>query len=115
MRPLIQIQKLIENNNFFDSTVYERYDLRGVISLNQKFVTRQGDLLITNYYITRYNERGLVKAYLKNIGKYFVFRESHIIIPANENTVIFHNEHGLLVIPAKFETLNFYTFRNAYD
>lgn len=110
-----QIQKVIERCDFLTSSVYERYDLRGVISPHEKVVIRQGDLLVTNYLIPYHNERGLNRAHLRDHGKYLTFRESHIIIPANENIILFHNEHGLVVIPIPFERLHFYTFRDSYD
>lgn len=109
------IRKLIQNYDFFGSTVYERYDLRDVLKNNERFIIRQGDLIITNKMIIGHAERGLTKAYLRRKNGYETFRDSHVIMPLHSSTIIFHNEHGLVVIPESLERLYFYTFNLAFD
>lgn len=111
----IQTQKMLKNIDFLTSTVYEKYDLRGVIAPGEKVVVRQGDLIVTNYTIFHHSQRGLSRAYLRDNGKYYIFRESHVIMPAGDSTILFHNEHGLVILPISFESLHFYTFVNASD
>ena len=119
----IQIQKDLEKFNFLESTVYDRYDLTDLVKPNERFVIRQGDLIITNYDIPERRKRGLRYAWLdrykgKNNDKsnsILVFAGNHFIIPLKDETVVIHPEHGVVVIPANKENLNFYTFSNAVD
>ncbi|AOS58375.1 conserved lipothrixviral protein [Sulfolobus islandicus filamentous virus 2] len=111
MSTQIQIKKLIERCNFLTTTMYEKYDLRSILKPNEKFIVRQGDLIITNKLIPKPELRGLRHIYLTNL----TFRGSHIILPFKNYTTIFHNEHGLVIIPEKIERLAFYTFDNSVD
>jgi len=48
----IQIQKDLEKINFLESSVYDRYDLTNMVKPEDKFVVRQGDLVVANYIIS---------------------------------------------------------------
>ena len=111
----IQVQKNLTQINFLNTTIYERNDLTSLISPGEKFMVRQGDLIVTNYFIDQYRQRGLDKAHLTNEDGVYIFRRSHYIIPQKEQTVLVHNEHGIVVIPRPFHSLKFYTFNNAGD
>jgi len=111
----IQVQKYLNQIDFLNTTIYERNDLTNLISPGEKFMVRQGDLIVTNYFIDQYRQRGLNKAYLTDEGGIYTFRRSHYIIPEKEKTVLVHNEHGIVVIPRPFHSLRFYTFNNAGD
>ena len=111
----IQIQKELTQTDFLTSTIYERNDLSNAIQPGEKFMVRQGDLIVTNYIIDQYRKRGLNKAYLTDEGGIYTFRRSHYIIPQKEQTILIHNEHGITVIPRPFHSLRFYTFNNAGD
>jgi len=111
----IQIQKELTQTDFLTSTIYEKNDLTNLISPGQKFVVRQGDLIVTNYFIDQYRQRGLNKAYLTDEDGIYTFRMSHYIIPEKDKTVLVHNEHGITVIPRPFHSLKFYTFAEGGD
>ena len=111
----IQTQKYLNQIDFLNTTVYERNDLTSLISPGEKFVVRQGDLIVTNYNIDNYEKRGLTKVHLTNEDGFYIFRWSHYIIPEKDQTVLVHNEHGIVVIPRPFHSLRFYTFNNAGD
>ena len=111
----IQVQKELTQIDFLNTTVYERNDLTNSISSGEKFVVRQGDLIVTNYIIDQYRKRGLNKAYLTDEGGIYTFRMSHYIIPQRNQTILVHPEHGVTVIPRPFHSLRFYTFNNAGD
>ena len=111
----IQVQKNLTQINFLTSTIYEKNDLSNLINSGEKFMVRQGDLIVTNYSIENYGKRGLRKVYLTNEDGVYIFRRSHYIIPQKEQTVLVHNEHGIVVIPRPFHSLKFYTFNNAGD
>jgi len=111
----IQVQKNLTQIDFLTSTIYERNDLSNVIQPGEKFMVRQGDLIVTNYLIDQYRQRGLNKAYLTDEGGIYTFRMSHYIIPEKDKTVLVHNEHGIVVIPRPFHSLKFYTFAQDGD
>lgn len=111
----VQTGNPIQNYNFLTTSIYERYDLSGILKPGEKFIIRQGDLVITNKMITGHAERGLIKAYLRRKNGYETFRDSHVIMPLQSSTLVFHNEHGLVVIPESLERLYFYTFSSAFD
>jgi hypothetical protein len=54
----IQVQKNLTQINFLNTTVYERNDLTSLISPGEKFMVRQGDLIVTNY-ILKTTEKGV--------------------------------------------------------
>jgi len=115
----IQIQKPINQFNFLESTMYDRHDLTNLVKNGEKFVVRQGDLVITNYDISDRRKRGLRYAWLdkykdKNTN-ILVFAGNHFVIPLGDETIIAHPEHGVVVIPLEKDKLNFYTFSNAID
>jgi len=111
----IQIQKELTQTDFLTSTIYERNDLSNAIQPGEKFMVRQGDLIVANYHIENYGKRGLSKVYLTNEDGVYIFRWSHYIIPEKDQTVLVHNEHGIVVIPRPFHSLKFYTFIDAGD
>jgi len=111
----IQIQKNLNQIDFLTSTIYEKNDLTNSISPGEKFVVRQGDLIVANYHIENYGKRGLSKVHLTNEDGVYIFRRSHYIIPEKEQTILIHNEHGITVIPRPFHSLKFYTFAQGGD
>ena len=111
----IQTQKILNQVDFLTSTVYEKYDLREAIKKNEKFVIRQGDLIITNFPIIKPIDKGLRHAEIKQVTNIGIFRDSHLIYALNDSTILFHNEHGVIRIPEKEENLYFYVFDNAVD
>jgi len=123
----IQTQKILNQFDFLTTSIYERYDLRDVLKKGERFIIRQGDLIITNFPISRTMDKGLRHAVIDqvtNIGKFplankvsniGIFRNSHLIYTLSDSTILFHNEHGLVIIPEKEENLSFYTFDNAVD
>jgi hypothetical protein len=115
----IQTKKILNQFDFLTTSIYERYDLRDRLKKGEKFVIRQGDLIITNFPITNIIDKGLRHAYIdhdttntNNIG---IFRNSHLVYALSDSTILFHNEHGLVIIPEKEENLNLYVFDNAVD
>ena len=111
----IQIQKALKDVDFLTSTMYERYDLTNSIRPGDRFAIRQGDLVITNYYIDNYRQRGLRKAWCQRRGNVYKYLWSHIAIAQEDKTVLIHPEHGITVIPKHIDELEFYTFSNAGD
>jgi hypothetical protein len=119
----IQVQKNLEKINFLESTVYDKYDLTDLVKKDEKFMVRQGDLVITNYLISYKRKRGLTSAWLhkcnnkhSNIdSNIWVFGNNHFVIDANNETILVHPEHGITVIPIPMHQLNFYTFNQAKD
>ena len=111
----IQIEKSLSQLNFLMSSIYERHDLTDQVKKGDRILVRQGDLIITNYKIENYRRRGLRRAYLENKHGILNFANSHYIIPLSEKTILVHNEHGMAIIPEKFERLNFYTINNVVD
>ena len=111
----IQLQKSLGQVNFFETTLYEKNDLTNAIRPSDRFTIRQGDLVITNYEIDIFKRTGLRIARLLENNGIFIFRNSHFVIPSAEKTILVHNEHGVTIIPLKFEKLNFYTFDRGGD
>jgi len=123
----IQTQKILNQFDFLTSSMYERYDLREAIRSGERFVIRQGDLIVTNFPISRTMDKGLRHASIDqvtNIGIFAlankvsnigIFRGSHLIYSLSDSTILFHNEHGVIRVPEKEENLYFYTFDNAID
>ena len=111
----IQVQKALSQIDFLTSTVYERHDLTNQVGKEDKFVVRQGDLVVTNYYIGNYRQRGLRRAWKVWKGNIYKFMGSHVVIPEGDQTVLIHPEHGVTVIPKPFDSLYFYTFSDAGD
>jgi len=119
----IALEKSLNQFNFLMSSPYEKYDLTNTLRPGDRFVVRQGDLIIANYEIDGRRKRGLRYAWLDRYkGKngdvnsnILVFAGNHFIIPLKNETIIAHPEHGIVVIPTNKENLNFYTFRNAVD
>jgi hypothetical protein len=111
----IVLQKSLSKIDFLTSTQYERYDLTNQIKKGDRFMVRHGDLIIINYEVNNYRRRGLRRAYLEDRKGILNFANSHYIIPEGGKTVLVHNEHGLIIIPEKFERLNFYTINYAVD
>jgi hypothetical protein len=110
-----QIQKTLNQTNFLTSTIYEKNDLTNLISPGEKFMIRQGDLIVTNYPIDNHEKRGLTKVYLPKEDCIYIFRRTHYIIPEGDQTVLIHPEHGVTVIPRNFHSLRFYTFAEGGD
>jgi len=111
----IQIQKDLTQIDFLTTTIYEKNDLTNMIKDGDKFMIRQGDLIVTNYYIDMYRKRGLRKAYIYEKNGVKTFMGSHYILPLKDKTILIHNEHGITVIPRPFESLHFYTFDESGD
>jgi len=111
----IQTQKYLNQIDFLNTTVYERNDLTNLISSGEKFMVRQGDLIVTNYNIDNHEKRGLTKVRLINEDDIYTFRRSHYIIPEENQTILIHPEHGITVIPRPFHSLKFYTFAQGGD
>ena len=105
--------------NFLTATVYEKNDLSNQITSEDKFMVRQGDLIVTNYYINEYRKKGLGKAVLDYDGMDYkgvlTFANSHMVIPHENETVLIHPEHGITIIPFNIKLLEFYTFNDARD
>ena len=111
----VQIQKGLRNIDFLTSSIYERNDLTGFISPGEKFMVRQGDLIVTNYHIDQYRKRGLREALIFSGGNLHIFAISHIILPEGDQTLLVHPEHGVIVIPRPMNRLHFYNIDNAVD
>ncbi len=115
----VALEKSLNQYDFLTTTIYDRYDLSDLIRRDEKFVVRQGDLVITNYLISDRRRRGLRHAWLQKCkGKnsnIWIFGGNHFIIDANNETIIVHPEHGIVTIPLPMYQLNFYTFDEAKD
>jgi len=115
----IALEKALSQIDFLTASPYDRYDLTGLVKPNERFVIRQGDLVITNYFIDDRRKKGLRYAWLERYkngnSNILVFAGTHFIISMNDKTILAHHEHGVVVIPLEKENLNFYTFRNAVD
>jgi len=109
------LEKGLEKVNFLASSIYERHDLTNMVKTGQKFIIRQGDLVITDYEIDVFKRIGLRGARLIERDGVFVFRNSHFVIPTENKTLLIHNEHGVTVIPIPMQKLNFYTFDRGGD
>jgi len=115
MNMQIQIEKSLNQVNFLMSSILEKYDLTNQVSQGDRILVRQGDLIVCNYTIENYRKRGLRRAYLEDKHGILDFANSHKIIPLQNETILIHQEHGLIVIPEKFENLRFYTINDAVD
>ena len=111
----IQIQKDLTQTDFLTATVYEKNDLTDMIKPGEKFMVRQGDLIVTNYPVDNYRKRGLREALIFSGGGVHIFGLSHLIIPKGEETLLVHPEHGIIVIPRPMHRLYFYNIDNAVD
>jgi hypothetical protein len=111
----IALEKSLSQVNFLMSSVYEKHDLTRLINNGEYFVIRQGDLIVTNYKIFEYRKRGLRKAYLTDRNGILNFANSHFIVPLREETLLIHNEHGVIIIPRNYDKLEFYTINHAVD
>ena len=111
----VQLEKALSQINFLESTVYEVSDLTHMINPNDKFVVRQGDLIVTNYPIDNYRQRGLRKVWSQRKGNIYIHLGSHVVIPLQEKTILMHPEHGITIIPENYYELLFYTFSDAGD
>ena len=115
----IALEKALNQINFLESTLYDRYDLTNLVKPNEKLIVRQGDLIIANYYIGERRKKGLRYAWLERYGNgnnnILVFGGNHFIIPLGNKTIVTHPEHGTVIIPLEKDKLNFYTFNKASD
>jgi len=111
----IEIEKSLNKIDFLTSTPYEKYDLSNQVKKGDRVLIRHGDLIVTNYQIMNYRKRGLRRAFLDDKNGILSFMNSHYVIPLSERTILVHNEHGMIIIPEKFERLNFYTINNVVD
>ena len=115
----IQIEKSLNQYNFLTATVYEKNDLTNIITKEDRFMIRQGDLIVTNYYINESRKKGLAKALLDYDGIDYrgvlKFANSHVVIPLQNETILLHPEHGITIVPFNIKLLEFYTFSDARD
>jgi hypothetical protein len=119
----VALEKNLSQINFLESSIYDRYDLTNLIRKDEKFVVRQGDLIVTNYLISDKRKRGLRNAWLHECNRkdsnvasnIWVFGGNHFIIPLQEKTILVHPEHGIVIIPISMDKLMFYTFNEAKD
>jgi hypothetical protein len=111
----IQVQKYLNQTDFLTTTIYERNDLSNVIQPGEKFVVRQGDLVVTNYHIDNYRQRGLRRPWSQRKGNVYKYLGSHIVFPLQNETLLVHPEHGVVIIPRDYCELEFYTFSDAGD
>jgi hypothetical protein len=111
----VQVQKALSQFDFLTTTMYERYDLTNLIKPNERFVVRQGDLIVTNYPIENHRQKGLRYAWTMRKDSIYKFMGSHIVISQENQTLLIHPEHGIVVIPKNFNELEFYTFADAGD
>jgi len=115
----IALEKSLSQVNFLESTPYERHDLTNLVKPNEKLVIRQGDLIVTNYFIDGRRKKGIRYAWLERYknenSNILTFAGTHFIISMSDKTILAHHEHGIVVIPTNKENLNFYTFHNSMD
>jgi len=115
----IQLKKNLSQIDFLTSSIYDRYDLTNSIKPEDRFMVRQGDLIVTNYYINESRKKGLGKAILDYDGMEYKgilnFANSHVVIPLQNQTILLHPEHGITIIPENIRLLEFYTFNDARD
>lgn len=112
---ILKKPKINQNVDFLTSSIYERYDLRDKISPNDKFVIRQGDLIVTNYVIDFPRRKGLREVWLTTENGVKIFRNSHTILATRDSLFVFHPEHGLVIIPRINQWLSYYTIDGAVD
>ena len=102
----------MEKADFLTASVYER----AVIPKSERFIVRQGDLVVTNYYLEKHRAMGLTYAHPRYFGGgVHEFRGSHVIIALGDKTILVHKEHGIVEIPENYYSLNLYTFEQAID
>jgi len=111
----VQVQKALSQYDFLTSSMYEVNDLTNSVGLCDKFVVRQGDLIIAKHPIDNYRQKGLRLAWKVKKGGIYRFMGSHIVIPQEDKTILIHNEHGIVIIPKPTNELEFYTFSDAGD
>jgi hypothetical protein len=105
-------QVTLKKVDFLTTTQYEK----AIIPKSERFIVRQGDLIVTNYYLEKRRIMGLTYARPReNENGIYVFRGSHIIIALKDKTILVHNEHGIVEIPQNYYDLNLYTFEQAID
>ena len=108
----VTLQKQMEKADFLTASVYEK----AVIPKSGRFIVRQGDLIVTNYYLENSRSMGLTYARTRYFGgRVHAFRGSHIIIALEDKTVLLHNEHGIVEIPQNYYDLDLYAFEQATD
>jgi len=97
---LVQREKpqISQNVNFLTSTIFEKNDLRNIIKPEDKFLIRQGDIIVTNMELWQLQEIYLPKTALlkRNIN---IINDSHIIIEQKDKITLVHGEHGIEVLP----------------
>jgi len=111
----VQIQKGLRNIDFLTSSIYERNDLTDMIKTGERFIVRQGDLIVTNYHLNNYRKRGLREALVFSGGGVHIFGMSHVILAERDQTLLVHPEHGVIVIPRPMNRLHFYNINDAVD
>jgi len=115
----VALEKSLSQINFLMSSVYDKYDLTDLIKKDEKFVVRQGDLIVTNYLISDRRRRGLRHAWLQKCkskdNNIWIFGGNHFIISSGEETILVHPENGIVMIPLSMDKLVFYTFDEAKD
>lgn len=107
--------KVNQNVNFLTSSTYDSYDLRDKITSNDKFIVRQGDLIISNYVIDFPRRKGLREVWTNIENGVWTFRNSHTILTTRDSLFVFHPEHGLVIIPRANQWLSYYTIDGAID
>jgi len=108
----VLLQKEMNQVDFLTTTQYEK----SVIPKSPRFIVRQGDLIVTNYYLWNRRSMGIVYANLKKVKEnVFLFRDNHLILAEGQKTILVHNEHGIVEIPEKHLNLGMYTFERAFD
>jgi hypothetical protein len=90
--------QISQNINFLTSSQIETNDLRQQIKQNEKFLIRQGDIVVTNMELWNLEEVYIPKTALlkKNIN---VINDSHYLVTQKDKIVLIHNEHGITVLP----------------
>ncbi|CAJ31698.1 hypothetical protein AFV8_gp21 [Betalipothrixvirus puteoliense] len=111
--------KLSKNIDFATTSAYDVNDLRDKIKPGDKFIIRQGDLIVANYSIDYPRRRGLRYAHPATVdvnGRLIdVFRNSHYILHTEDFISIYHSEHGVVIIPLRGNRINYYTIDGAID
>jgi len=111
----IQLEKSLRQFDFLTTIPYERHDLTNLVKQDERFAVRQGDLIVSSYWIDSCRKRGLRARYIYGKNKIHRLMDSHVIIPLGSQTVLLHPEHGITIIPKPIDKLNFYTFIEGGD
>jgi len=112
MSQQVTLKKQMEKADFLTASVYEK----AVIPKSERFIVRQGDLIVTNYYLQKRDTMGLTYARTRYFGGHVhEFRGSHFIIALEDKTILVHNEHGIVEIPENYYNLRAYAFEQATD